>query len=212
MVNVHKAAFISFMLPCITSLMPAFMPDTDMLYFYIALAIMLLTILAYPILLLFFGRKRHENAARVVLLINSITFCLFFIFPLIKIYSNYLWMQLLLLGFFIFCLLFSIYDQRREKPLLFPERGEENKFSLIFYFFPVVLTLIGGGGNIFIVREMVLTIGYKPVSIYFSIAFYLIGCWLVCLFMSLNYQGLVKEGLWVKRKKTSPKNKIPYRA
>ena len=127
MVNVHKAAFISFMLPCITSLMPAFMPDTDMLYFYIALAIMLLTILAYPILLLFFGRKRHENAARVVLLINSITFCLFFIFPLIKIYSNYLWMQLLLLGFFIFCLLFSIYDQRRES--LYSFQNVERKIS-----------------------------------------------------------------------------------
>lgn len=197
--GIHKVAIGSFFMPLITSLCAIFMPDVDSTFNSIVLAIFVINIVTYIILLTIFKKKKRQNAARLIILLNMLAFSLFFTFPFIKVFAGQTWIQLILILVFFIFIVFAIYDQKREIPLVFPPTDKERrKFAVVYYSIPVIIVFIGGGGNIIVVRELEGIFGKGYVTYVGGISLYILGCWFAFFFQSLSYQGFVKNGMWVK--------------
>lgn len=197
--DIHKAAIGSFILPLISALFAIFMPIVHTTFNYIIIAIFVMNIVSYIIFLSIFKKKKRQNAARLVILLNMLAFCLFFTFPFIKAFSDQPWVQFILIVIFFLTIVLAIYDQNKDVPLVFPTKGKERrKFAFVYYSIPVLVVVLGGGGNLIVVRELESIFGNGYVTYLGGISLYILGCWFVFFFQSLCYQGFVKNGLWVK--------------
>lgn len=197
--SIYQAAIVSFFLPLVTSLIAIFMPVIQTTMNYIILTILIVNIVIYITMLTIYKKKKKQNAARLFILLNMLAFCLFFTFPLVKVFIDRTWLQVLLIIFFLICIVLGIYDQKKEIPLVFPEGDKErSKLTYIFYAIPVVIVFIGGGGNFIVVRELTNFFGDGYVTYLGGASLYALGCWFAFFFQSLFYQGFVKKGMWVK--------------
>lgn len=175
-------------MPIFTSLFAIYMPDVVPTFNYIIAGIYIANFAAFLVMLAVFKKKKRQNAARLTMFINMIIFCLFFTFPFIKAFMGHLWLQLLLVLFFICLLPLAIYDQKQEIPLVFPgDDKEHRKIAFVFYAIPVIIAVLGGGGNIIIVRHLADFFGYGFVTYWGGAVLYGLGCWFAFFFQSLFY-------------------------
>lgn len=124
----QKAAIGSFIMPLITALFAVFMPNVQVAFNYMIMAVYVANIACYIAMLAIFKKKKRENAARLAILFNLLAFCLFFTFPFIKALVGQSWLQVLLFIIFFLCIWLANYDQKLEVPLVFPpqEKREES--------------------------------------------------------------------------------------
>ena len=198
MIGVYKASIVSFLLPIVTCLIALYIPDVNSVFTYISTFIFILNIVVFLIMLGVFKKRRRQNAARLLIIFNTLTAFLFFTFPLLKVLIGYNWLQVILVVVFFSCILLSIYDQKSEKPIVFPDKGKRRKYDYLFYVIPVVICLLGGGGSIVASRIMTDIFGDAFMSIWGSSILYILGCWLAFVINSIFYQGFAKNGVWIK--------------
>lgn len=195
--NIYKVAIGSFLMPVITALAAIVMPDVHTVFNYIVCAVFAVNIVMYITMLILFKKKKRQNAARLVILFNMLAFCLFFTFPLVKALLDYIWLPIILILFFFICIGLAIYNQEQEVPLVFPpQEKERRKFAFVYYAIPVLVVLVGGGGNIIVLREITNILGDGYVTYAGGVSLYVLGCWFAFFFQSLFYQGFKKNGVW----------------
>lgn len=190
---------IAFAMPVFSALFAIYMPDVEPSFNYIVAGIYIANFVIFIMMLAIFKKKKRQNAVKLTLLFNMLTFCLFFTFPFVKAFMGNHLMQILLILVFLCLLALGVYDQKQEVPLVFPDSDKEHrKFAFVFYAIPVVTVVLGGGGNIIIVRWLSDFFGYGFVTYWGGGVLYIMGCWFAFFFQSLFYQGLVKKGVLVK--------------
>lgn len=186
-------------MPVISTLFAIFMPDVESIFNYFVIGVFVVGIVMYIIMLASFKKKKRQNAARFIIAYNMLAFCFFFIFPFVKAFMGQVWLQIVLTLVFFCLLALAIYDQKQDVPLVFPgDDKERRKFALVFYAIPIVTVVLGGGGNIIIVRVLSDFFGEWFVTYWGGGVLYVFGCWLAFFFQSLFYQGFVKNGVLVK--------------
>ena len=198
MIGAYKASIVSFILPIVTCLIALYIPDINPVFTYISAFMLILNIVVFLVMLSIFKKRRRQNAARLLIIFNTLTAFLFFTFPLLKVLIGYNWLQAILVVFFFICILLSIYDQKSETPIVFPDKGKRRRFDYLFYVIPVVVCLLGGGGSIIASRIMTDIFGDALTSIWGSSILYILGCWLAFVTNSIFYQGFAKNGVWIK--------------
>lgn len=199
MMSDYKAAIISFFLPLVSALIGLFMPVYNELFMKLTLGLYLFSIALYIGMLIGYKKKKRINAPRIINALNLLLFCLFFTFPLMKVWPENILIPILLGMIFFVCVWLAVIDQKSKTPLVLPDnRDTKGIWTYVFYAIPVIVIFVGGGGNFIIVREMHLTFGEALMSVYGSVLLYIIGCWLGFLMASLSYMGLVKKGRLVK--------------
>lgn len=199
MMGIYRAAILSFFLPLVTALCAIYMPESQPMVNYIILEVYLANIVIYMATLAVFKKKKKQNAARLAILLNMLAFCFYFTFPLIKAFIGHTWLQLLLFAIFLLSVVLGVYDQKQEVPIVFPGTDKEvKKIANVFYAIPVIIVFLGGGGSIMAVRNLADFFGQGYVTYWGGACLYILGCWFAFFFQSLFYQGLFKNGMWVK--------------
>ncbi|MFC4410827.1 hypothetical protein ACFOZY_10410 [Chungangia koreensis] len=199
MMSDYKAAIISFFLPLVSALIGLFMPVYDELFLKITIGLYFISITLYIGMLIGYKKKRKKNAPRIINALNLLLFCLFFTFPLMKVWPENVFIPILLGIVFFICVWLATIDQRSKTPLVLSDNQDKKGiWTYVFYAIPVIVIFVGGGGNFIVVREMHLTFGEGLMSVYGSVLLYILGCWLGFFMSSLSYKGLVLNGRLVK--------------
>lgn len=194
--QLRNQTVIGFLLPIISALIVLFTPDYDPFFAVVTLVAYIL-LLMLPIFLHFKYKNRRKKDIVYLLTLKYILylFLLYFTFPLLKIFSGNLPIQIVLIALFIAIPYLARYDQNTEVPIIYP--GADKKHKKIHYVYeaiPFILVIAGGGGNIIISRQLTEILGYSTAMMMFSIVLYLFSCWLLFFFSSLIYKSHVKEG------------------
>ncbi len=196
MKQLTKQTLIAYLLPAISGLIVLFIPDFDIFFAWLTIGIYLLLFMLPGFLYLKYkNRKSIEIVFRLTAKYTMYAFLLFWIFPILKLFSDNLIVQLLLIAIFISMLYLARYDQNTEVPIIYPGDGKEHKkMAYVYYALPVLFGIAGGGGNIIAVRHMAERLGHSKTMLLFSIVLYLFSCWILFLFSSIIYKSHVKEG------------------
>ena len=189
MKQLHNQTVIGFLLPIISALIVLFTPDYDPFFAVITLVIYIL-LLMLPIFLHFKYKNRRKKDIVYLLTLKYILylFLLYFTFPLLKIFSGNLPIQIVLIALFIAIPYLARYDQNTEVPIIYP--GADKKHKKIHYVYeaiPFILVIAGGGGNIIIGRQL-RDIRLQHSMMMFSIVLYLFSCWLLFFVQFVDIQ------------------------
>ncbi|MCG7336476.1 hypothetical protein MHZ95_14495 [Sporosarcina sp. ACRSM] len=196
MKQLTKQTLIAYLLPVISGLIVLFIPDYDAFFTWLTIGIYLLLIMLPGFLYLKYkSRKNKEIVYRLTAKYMMYAFLLFWTFPILKLFSNNLGIQLLLLAIFISMLYLAKYDQNTEVPIIYPGDGKEHKkIAYVYYALPVLFVIAGGGGNVVAARHIAERLGHSKTMLLFSIVIYLFSCWILFFFSSIIYKSHVKEG------------------
>lgn len=197
MKQLTKQTLIASILPLLSGLMVLFMPDFDAVFAWLTIGIYLLLIMLPGILYLKYkNRKNKEIIYRLTAKYMMYAFLLFWIFPILKLFSNNLVVQFLLLAIFISMLYLARYDQNTKVPIIFPgDDKKHKKIAYVYYALPLLFLIpVAGSGNVVAARRMAEQLGHSKTMMLFSIVIYLFSCWLLFFFSSITYKSHVKEG------------------
>ncbi|MCM3708964.1 hypothetical protein [Sporosarcina luteola] len=192
--NPFKAMIMGYFLPLLAAGIVAIVPDYDVLFVKWAAAIFVI-LLVMPIVLSFRFPSNKQKAYRLTLMFQLYAFTFFFTFPLLKMVKENIIFQLLLLIVFISIYYLARYDQQTEVPIVYPDEDKEKKWiAYVYYAIPILLIILGFGGNYIITRTAFQIFGDEFMFPYLSIILYLLSCWLLFLLSSVAYKSHVKEG------------------
>lgn len=185
---------MGYFLPLLAAGIVAIVPDYDVLFVKWAAAIFVI-LLVMPIVLSFRFPSNKQKAYRLTLMFQLYAFTFFFTFPLLKMVKENIIFQLLLLIVFISIYYLARYDQQTEVPIVYPDEDKEKKWiAYVYYAIPILLIILGFGGNYIITRTAFQIFGDEFMFPYLSIILYLLSCWLLFLLSSVAYKSHVKEG------------------
>lgn len=191
--NPFKIMIMGYLLPLFTAAAVLFIPDYDQQYIK-WLLIVFIILLLLPIVLAFRFPANKGKAYQLTLTYQLYAFTFFMTFPLLKVLNGSIIIQLLLVGFFIGTYFLARFDQRTEVPIVFPDSDRMKWLAIPFYALPVLLTILGFGGNHIVTRRFFETFGFDFAMPYLATIIYLFACWLLFFFSSLFYKSHVKEG------------------
>lgn len=197
MKDLTKQTLIAYLLPVTSGLIVLVIPDFDPFFTWLTIGIYLLLIMLPGFLYLKYrSRKNKEIVYRLTAKYMMYAFLLFWIFPILKLFSNNLVVQLLLIAIFISMLYLARYDQNTEVPIIFPgDDKKHKKIAYLYYALPLLFFIpVAGSGNVVVARRMVEQLGQSKAMMLFSIVIYLFSCWILFFFCSLTYKSHVKEG------------------
>ena len=191
--NPFKIMIVGYLLPLFTAGAVVFIPEYDQQYVK-WLVVVFIILLLMPIVLSFRFPDNKEKAYRMTVTYQFYAFTFFMTFPLLKMMKGSIVIQLLLVGFFICIYFLARFDQRTEVPIVFPDLNRRKWLAIPFYGIPVLLAILGFGGNYIVTRRYFDTYGSEIMMPYISTILYLFGCWLLFLMSSIAYKSHVKEG------------------
>lgn len=196
MKQLHKQTLIGYILPIMSALIVLFIPEYDQFFGMITIVIFILLLMLPLFLYLKYKKRRNKDIVfRLTAKYTMYSFLLYFTFPILKIFSNNLLIQIVLIVFFLGVLFMAQYDQNTNVPIIYPGAEKDHKkIAYIYYAIPFILIIAGGGGNIIISRHLTDILGFNTAMMLFSIVLYLFSCWILFLFSSLAYKSHVKEG------------------
>jgi len=184
---------MGYLLPLFTGLGVLFIPEYDQQYVK-WIAIFFATLLLMPFIFSFRFQGNKEKAYRLTLTYQLYTFTFFLTFPIIKVLDGKVFLQIILIGFFLSMHFLARLDQQTEVPIVFPDSDRRKWLAIPFYALPVLLTILGFGGDYVATQRAFNTYGASFMMPYLSSIIYLFSCWLLYFFSSLTYKSHVKEG------------------
>ena len=143
--QLRNQTVIGFLLSIISALIVLFTPDYDPFFAVVTLVAYIL-LLMLPIFLHFKYKNRRKKDIVYLLTLKYILylFLLYFTFPLLKIFSGNLPIQIVLIALFIAIPYLARYDQNTEVPIIYP--GADKKHKKIHYVYeaiPFILVIAG---------------------------------------------------------------------
>jgi hypothetical protein len=192
--NPFKAMIMGYFLPLLAIGIVTFVPDYDEQFIKWA-AVVFVILLIMPIVLSFRFPSNKKKAYRLTLMYQLYAFAFLFTFPLLKVLKENTVFQLLLVIVFISIYFLARYDQQTEVPIVYPDGDKEKKWiAYVYYAIPILLIILGFGGNYIITRTAFQLFGNEFMMPYVSTILYLLSCWLLFLLSSVAYKSHVKEG------------------
>ena len=185
---------MGYFLPLLAAGIVAIIPDYDA-QFVKWIVLIFVILLVMPIILSFRFPSNKQKAYRLTLTYQLYAFTFFFTFPLLKIVKGNFVFQLLLIIAFISIYFLARYNQQTEVPIVYPDEDKEITWmGYVYYAIPILLIILGFGGNYIITRTAFQLFGDAFMFPYTSTILYLLSCWLIFLLSSVAYISHVKEG------------------
>ena len=191
--DLYKAMIAGYLLPLFTAAAVVLIPEYDQQYIK-WIVIVFVVLLLLPIVLSFRFPANKEKAYRLTVTYQFYAFTFFLTFPLLKVLTGSVVIQLLLVGLFISMYFLARFNQRTEVPIVFPDSDKRSWLVIPFYGIPVLLTIFGFGGNYIVTRRNFEIYGSEFMMSYISTILYIFGCWLLFFMSSIAYKSHVKEG------------------
>ena len=189
-----KAMILGYFLPLLAAGIVSFIPEYDERFIKWVVVIFIILVVM-PIVLSFRFPSNKEKAYRLTLIYQLYAFTFLFTFPLLKVLNENITFQLLLVIVFISIYFLARYDQRTKVPIVYRDGDKEKKWiAYVYYTIPLLLIILGFGGNYMMIRVAFQIFGNEVMIPYVSIILYLLSCWLLFLLSSVAYKSHVKDG------------------
>lgn len=191
--NPFKTMIFGYLMPILAAAIILFIPDYNQKFIKYVLVI-LVFLIVLPIVLLIRFPKNKRKAYLITVMYQLYAFVFFFTFPLIKLLNGYIIIQLLLVAFFLALYFLAKVDQKSKVPIVFP--GDDKKMQwkgYAYYILVILLMILGLGGDYFLINFAFYLFGYEFMMPFGTIILYLLACWLIFFFSSLQYIHHVKE-------------------
>ncbi len=180
-----------------TAVVAVFAPTYDSLYTMWTIAIFVI-LLIMPIVMVIRFSSNKKKAYGLTMIYQWYASFLLFTFPLLKVFKEEVFYQLLLVCLFLSMYFLARLDQRTEVPIVFPDKDRDiakvkTWIAYMYYVIPVLITFLGVGGDHIRIRILFEIYGDEVMMPYFSILIYLLSCWLLFFFSSMAYKSHVLE-------------------
>src|SRR5690625_1703985 len=187
-----------YLIPILGAVVAASAPEYDPSYTVWIIAVFVILLLMPIVLVLRFPANKAK-AYKLTIIYQWYAFLLLFTFPLLKVFKEEIFYQLLLVGLFISIYFLARLDQQTEVPIVFPDRARKNDkaktwIAYMYYVIPILISILGVGGDYVKTRILFQVFGDEVMMPYFTTLLYIFSCWLLFFFSSMAYKSHVKEG------------------